>query len=120
MSNTIVLNPKGYIEVTIAGDQTYDTFHRMISEVIPHIQQLKAQKKPVLGLVDLTQEGKITQDSNKGAMEVLEKTEYDRVALFGAPSVLKEVVHLIILAMGKKESTQLFSDRESAIAWLLG
>jgi hypothetical protein len=117
--NKIFLNPAGYIEMVIIGDQTYDTFHEMLDKLPELLEQLEGQGKPLRGLIDLTQKGKYTPGSNKAAMEALEQVPYQRVAMFGADAVLKEVTEMIILAMGKKEKTQLFHDRESAVAWLM-
>lgn len=118
MANRVFINPEGYVEVTIIGDQTGQSFRQSSAEAEPLIHQLRQASKPVLGLVDLTQKGKYTPESNKAAMQLLEDMDYDRIAMFGAEYVLKEVTELIILAMGRKDTTKLFGKREDAVAWL--
>ncbi len=118
MANRVFINPEGYVEVTVIGDQTSETFGAASVEAQPLIGKLRKEGKAVLGLIDLTQKGKYTPASNKAAMQLLEDMDYDKIAMFGAEYVLKEVTELIILAMGRKDTTKLFGKREDAIAWL--
>lgn len=118
MANRVFINSEGFVEVTVDGDQTGQTFRQSSNDAQPFIHQLRKQKKPVLGLIDLSHKGKYTPESNKAAMQLLEDMDYDRIAMYGAEYVLKEVTELIILAMGRKDTTKLFGKREDAVAWL--
>lgn len=117
-SNHISLNPDGYIEATIEGDQTGMSFGRLHFDAEEMLELLTQQGKPRLGLIDVSNQGKFTPESNKSAMQILETLPYDKLAIFGANKVLNEVINTIILAMGKSHNTKLFSDRESALRWL--
>jgi hypothetical protein len=120
MANRIVYNPSGYIEVTVEGDQSYMSFENLTPEATELADGLEKQGKPRLALIDITKQGKFTPDSNKAAMKILESFNYERLAIFGAGTVLNEITKAIILAMGKTDNTKIFQDRESALAWLLG
>ena len=118
MANKISLNPDGYVEVIMDGEQSYMTIDSMRYDAVDMLGQLQSENKPRLGLVDLTKQSNYTTDTNKAAMKTLESLNYEKVALFGANTFLTDVVKAIILAMGRTETTKIFKDRESAIAWL--
>ncbi len=118
MQNSVKLNSEGIVEAFVIGDQDYESFRKLADSAQPLLADLRKSGKPVLGLVDLTKKGHYTVASNRAAMEMLEKMDYDRVAMFGAEDVLKEVTEMIILAMGKRENTKLFTSRDEAVAWL--
>jgi hypothetical protein len=118
MANKISLNPDGYVEVIMDGEQSYMTIDSMRYDAVDMLGQLQSENKPRLGLIDLTKQSNYTTDTNKAAMKTLESLNYEKVALFGANTFLTDVVKAIILAMGRTETTKIFKDRESAIAWL--
>ena len=118
MANKISLNPDGYVEVIMDGEQSYMTIDSMRYDAVDMLGQLQSENKPRLGLIDLTKQSNYTTDTNKAAMKTLESLTYEKVALFGANTFLTDVVKAIILAMGRTETTKIFKDRESALAWL--
>lgn len=118
MQNSVKLNSEGIVEAFVVGDQDYESFRKLANEAEPLMIEQRKKGQAVLGLVDLTKKGHYTAASNRAAMEMLEKMDYDRVAMFGAEAVLKEVTEMIILALGKREKTQLFHTREEAVVWL--
>ncbi len=118
MANKISLNPDGYVEVIMDGEQTYMTIDSMRYDAVDMLGQLQKEGKPRLGLVNLTGQANYTADTNKAAMKNLESLNYEKVAMYGANTFLTEVTKAIILAMGRSENTKIFKDRESAIAWL--
>ena len=119
MANRVFLNPDGYIEVVLDGEQTYMTIDNMRYDILDFVKQLQQQKKPVLGLVDLTTDTGYTTDTNKASMQILESVNYDKVAMYGGGVILADISKAIILAMGRSNNTQVFKDRESAVSWLL-
>lgn len=119
-TNRIFLNPDGYIEVVIEGDQTHMSFQRLHYDAADMMELLQKQGKEQLGLIDVSKEGDFSPDSNKAAMQILESLPYDRLAIFGVNKVRTAVASAIILAMGKSHNTKLFVDRQSALDWLLG
>ena len=118
MPNTTTYNPAGYADISIEGDQSYTSFVGVKADADVIFERLEKERKPRLALIDLGKQGKFTADSNRAAMEMLEATNYERVAIFGANKILEEVTKGIILAMGKSDRTRIFSDKESALAWL--
>jgi hypothetical protein len=117
-ANRVSLNPDGYIEATIVGDQTKMSFEHMHLATEEMMVILQQQGKRQLGLIDVTNQGKFSAESNKEAMLILEKLPYEKIAIFSANKVLAQVINVIILAMGKSANTRLFGDRQSALAWL--
>ncbi len=115
--NKVFINPAGFIEIIVVGDQTADTFNDLYEQAIALIPEMNKQGKPVRGLVDLTDEGNFTISSNKAALQLMEKVNYDKLALCNAP--LPEIVKAVIMAIGKNDKTKLFDTRAQAIVWLL-
>jgi hypothetical protein len=116
--NSVFLNPDGYIEATIEGDQTYMSFEHLHYDAADMLDLLEKQGKKRLGLIDVSKQGKFSPESNKAAMQILESLPYDRLAIFGANKVLAEVTNAIIIAMGKSGNTKLFGERQAALDWL--
>jgi hypothetical protein len=119
MANRISYNPAGFIDVVIEGDQTYMSFENLLPDATDLLEQLKAEGRPRLGLIDVSRQGAFSVGSNRSAMETLESLDYERLAIFGAGRILNEVIKAIVLAMDKTHNTKIFNDRESAIAWLM-
>lgn len=119
MANKIFLNPEGYVEVVMDGEQTFMTIDNMKYDAIDMLGQLQKEGKPRLGLIDLTKQANYTPDTNKAAMSNLEALNYEKVAMFGASTLLTEVSKALILAMGRSNNTKIFKTREEAVKWLL-
>jgi ribonucleotide monophosphatase NagD (HAD superfamily) len=119
MANKIFLNPQGYVEVTVEGPQTFMSFENLLPDAQDFLEQLQKEGKKRLGLVDLTNQTEFSVDSNRAGMQILESLNYEKLAFFGAKTIITEVAKAIILAIGKNDNTRIFSDRESAVKWLL-
>lgn len=118
MANRIFLNQDGIVEAIIEGEQTFMTFDNLTMDAQELLNQLQKEGKPRLGIIDITNQANFTPDTNRAAMQILESLNYDKVAIYGAKTLLTEVTKAIILAMGKTHNTKIFADRESAMAWL--
>lgn len=119
MANKITLNDQGYIEVVIEGPQSFMSFENLMPTAIDYLEELQKKGSKRLGLIDLTNQTDFTVDSNRAGMQILESLNYDKLALFGAKTVLTEVVKAIILAIGKDYNTKIFKERDEAVKWLL-
>jgi fatty acid/phospholipid biosynthesis enzyme len=119
MANRISLDPAGYIDITIDGEQSYMSFSNLMGDALDYLEQLQSQKKRRLGLIDITKESNYTTDTNRAAMEMLESANYDRLAIYGGGRILTEIANAIVLAIGKSSNTKVFKTREDALAWLM-
>jgi hypothetical protein len=117
-SNSISLDPSGYIRVTIQGEQTFLTYDELKNEVEKIVNKLNYEKKEIFGLVDLTNLETFNPSANKGAFQLLEAFPYKKVALYGCNPTITKVASLIIQAIGKADRTRIFSDEELALKWL--
>lgn len=117
MQDKIFLNPEGYIEIKLVGDQTPEMFTNIYADYLNIEEELRSQGKPILALFDVSQETGFSLSSNKAALELLEKANYDKIAMYQVPHY--KVTEGIIAATGKSENTKLFPDRGSALTWLL-
>ena len=115
--NRVFYNPEGYVEAQLFGSQTDIGFKKLYDDCQPLIEQLKAEHKSLLGLIDMSNEVSYSLSSNKAALELLEQLEYEKLAFCNAPHA--EVTKGIILALGRSDSTKFFDDRQEAVTWLL-
>ena len=112
------ISAEGYIDVSLSGDLTAVTIEELERQIVPLVDQLKRQGKPIRSLVDLSGAGKYSPGSNKASMNLMENIPYEKVAMYGANFALKEAVKLITMAMGKSDNTKIFDTREQALDWL--
>ena len=117
MQDQIFLNPDGFIEIKLIGDQTPEMFQNIYADYQGIEEKLRAEGKPILALFDASQETGFSLSSNKAALEILEQANYDRIAMYAVPHY--KVTEGIIAATGKSDNTKLFATREEALAWLL-
>src|SRR2546423_13846769 len=83
--NKVSIHPAGYIELTLVGDQTEETFRQVYEAAEPLIEKLKSEGRPMLGLIDMAQQTGYTLASDKAALELLEKIDYDKLAMCNPP-----------------------------------
>jgi hypothetical protein len=114
--NSVFINKSGYIEIILIGDQSEDTFRHSYYEAQPLLEKLKASKKPLFGLIDMSQQTGYTLASDKAALDILESLDYDKLAMCNVPH--SRVAQGIIQAIGKDHNTKIFSSRDDALAWL--
>jgi hypothetical protein len=117
--NTVTLEPEGYMLVKLVGKQDYMTMDTVARECKAMAAEMKMDGKPLIGLVDFTEDLGFTSGTNKAVLKALEEISYDRVAMFGTHPVLTEVTKAVILALGKGDRTKVFGTRDEALAWLL-
>lgn len=117
MQDKIFINSDNIIEIVLVGDQTAQMFEAIYSDYLPLEEKLRSSGKPVLGLFNLTDETGFSLSSNKAALEILERINYDKVAMYDVPHY--SVTEGIVMATGKSDNTKLFKNREDAISWLL-
>lgn len=116
-ANTIRLMPEGYVEADLVGEQTPETFRKVYEDAQPFIAKLKAEGRPLLGLIEMSRQTGYSISSDKAALQMLETLEYDKLALCNAPHA--DVTKGIILALDRNDKTRFFDIREEAVAWLL-
>lgn len=117
--NEVNLRPEGYVEIRLLGDQDYQTIEAIGKACRPIIDRLNYEHKPILGLIDFSEDRSFNAGSNKASLEVLEHIPYHRAAMYGTHPVLIEIGRALIAALGKGKNTKVFNSREEALAWLL-
>jgi hypothetical protein len=117
--NTVTLLPEGYVLVTLVGKQDYMTMDRVAHDCKAIAAEVRMDGKPLIGLVDFTEDLGFSSGTNKAVMKALEDIPYDRIAMYGTSPVLTEVTKAVILALGKSDRTKVFGTRDEALAWLL-
>jgi hypothetical protein len=118
-ANTVTLMPEGYVFVQLVGKQDYMSMDEVAKKCARFADDLRAQGKPVLGLVDFTGDSGFNSGTNKAVMHALESIDYDRAALYGRDKILSEVTKAVVLALGKSQNTKVFANKEEALAWLV-
>ena len=117
--NEVFLAPEGFVEFRMIGEQSYQKIEKTAMACRRFIDLLNYQHKPLLGLVDLSEDHSINPGTNKATLKALEEIPYQRAAMFGASPIMTEVTRALIAALGKGANTKIFGTREEAEAWLL-
>jgi hypothetical protein len=117
--NTVSLQPQGYLLVRLIGRQTFQSIEDITKACRPFIDRLKYDRKPVLGLVDFSEQQDFNTGSNRAALQALEGIPYQRAALVGSNPVYRDLAHALIAALGKDGNTKAFDTQEEAVAWLM-
>lgn len=118
-ANSVSLQPEGYVLVKLVGKQDFMSMDQVAKQCRELADQLQLQDKPLIGLVDFSQDMGFNTGTNKAVMKALEEIPYDRIAMFGTNAVLSEVTKAVIAALGKTDRTKVFGTRQEALAWLL-
>lgn len=120
MKNQIKLNGTDfYEEMTLAGDQTYDSIGYIIGQSVQLHDRLRQIEKPILVLIDVTEMGKMNLGAIESASIGLHNLPYDRLAAYGMNEKNSKIVHWLIRKTTDPNKVKLFDDRESAVKWLL-
>lgn len=114
--NSVFINKEGFVEVILIGNQSEETFKHSYYEVLPLIDKLRAAKKPMYGLIDMSQQTGYSLASDKAALEILESMDYDKLAMCNVSH--RSVTQGIIQAIGRDHNTKIFNSRTDALAWL--
>lgn len=118
-NNTVKLMPEGFIEVRLVGEQDFQKIDLIPKEAQPIIDELQYAGKPVLALIDFTEDKSFNTGSNKAALGALERIPYRRVAMVGTNPLILVAARAIVAALGKSDNTKIFGSRDEAVAWLL-
>lgn len=117
--NSVTLDPQGIVAVKLVGKQDFLSMEDVGKECNRLAETLHARNKPVLGLVDFTDDPNFDAGTNKAVLKALEEIPYDKAALFGTNELIAAAARAVLLALGKGKQTKIFQTREEALAWLL-
>lgn len=118
MANQVYLHDKGYIHVSVVGDQTAESVKAMGDQVKVLLGRLKEQHKPMLIFDDITTIGHTDIPARRTVAELAQTLNFDRVAMVGDGSTLMRVgTNLMLKAIGRS-NIRYFDDRDKAVEWL--
>ena len=120
MNNKINLNPDGYYEIDIMGDQSSETMIILGNEASSLIDKSGGNlDDQILALIDFSNMGKWDSSVRTASAELFKKFKYKKIAIIGASFVLKELMGAMLMTIGKHDFVKIFSDKNEAIKWLL-
>ncbi|MBI3486317.1 STAS/SEC14 domain-containing protein [Candidatus Daviesbacteria bacterium] len=118
MVNSVFLGEDSFIYNLYFGDQNSQTVAECSEQIDKLAKELRKQHKKVLIIVDLTKMGKTHSSARKVGLEVLKNLDFDKLAIFGTDLYTKYLVNLVVLATGRLDKIQYFSNEEEARDWL--
>ena len=116
--NKAYINDNNQVDITYHGEQTAEWVEETNKETLRLADQLRAESKPVLILINVSDIPATDSASRRVGSEYLEKINFDKLAIYGSNSFIRTVVNLVILASPKANTVKLFSKREDAEQWL--
>ncbi len=118
MANQVFLGDDGFIHNLHVGDQTGKTVSTMVKQLAVLTEQLRANERPVLALIDLTKLGKHDAAARQAAADGIKNLSYDRAAAFSDDQLTRYVVNLVVRAAGRGDRFRYFDTEAEAVAFL--
>lgn len=104
--------------IEVVGDQTKDTVRAMGEEITALVTDLRAQKRPVLIMDDVTRICCASPDALMGVALLARIVDYDKAAMVDTHTgILKTTINLILASI-KRTNAHYFSEVAPAQAWL--
>lgn len=107
-----------FIHADVIGDQGYNSLQIIKNQIAEFAKTLRAKKKQVRILGDLTKMTKQDSGARKGGYDIIAFADYDKIAVFGASPFLKNVANLVAKFAQKTEAVKFFRNQEEAVEWL--
>lgn len=117
--HTMFLNDLGVLEIKYSGKIDVAEQEKVVEEAGVMTGSLRAQGKKVLLLVDANGLELPSAEVRKKGVELMNSQGYDRIAIFTSNRILRYINNLISRASGFAAKNRMFSDKESALKWLL-
>lgn len=118
--NTVTINDKGIIVITIRGKQTSETLREIGKSILKATASVRAQNLPVRIFTDVS--GSKLSDSTRASrkdLRLLMKTiTFDKSAVYGNSTMLAFITYLARLT-GSSRHMQFFNSKSKAMRWLL-
>lgn len=117
--NKVFINNKDRIgEIVLIGDQTRETANMAIEASIKLDADQQQKFDRVATLVDISQIGKISAESQQATIRGLAGVNFDKLAVLGATAPQEIVLKSVVELSGKSNKVKFFRDRGAAIKWL--
>lgn len=117
--NTITVDDKGIIVITIRGKQTRESMRALRPEYLTIAEKIKEKGSSVHIFVDMSRI-KLRDISSESRQEVrlaMREAKYDRAVIYGNGTLLTLMMYLIrVASMGKR--VQFFTNKSRALRWL--
>lgn len=116
--NVVFVRGDGIIYKAYRGDQNSDTIRRLREKTEQLAQGLRAKRKSVLILVDLSKLGKTTLSARKEEIEFIRSLDFDKAAVFGENFLTRSLVRIIVVLSGREYKIKFFDSESQAVDWL--
>lgn len=121
MQNALLpVEDSGIITSVYHGSQTLDSVTEITQAVKPVITSLREQNKPVYLLIDARDLQDQNAGARKAAIDGINTLDYNKMAIFGAKTVIKYIAQFLIQVADKMEKVKYFNTEQEARDWLLG
>lgn len=101
------------------GTQTEQSINEIAQAVVPTIKELRAAGRPVRLLIDSSRVTKQDSGARRAALQGINTLDYDKMAIFGAPLLIKHVVQFLLKVSNRIDQVQYFDTEEQARRWIL-
>jgi hypothetical protein len=118
MANEVLLDEHGFIIVHYDGHQTVELMDKRLDEIFILIAQLRSESKPVLLLAEMNSPGDSSHEVRKMGVEAISKADYDKLAIYGTSSVMKNLFNFLLNVAGQHDRVGYFESRSAAVEWL--
>lgn len=118
MEGKAFINKDNFIEIVVPGDQTPAFAEKTTQEIMSYADELRAHKKRVIILNDVSRVHKVPVAVRKKVAEGFKQLQFDKMAIFGVTGYMMYLVNFLIVARGQGKIIKYFHTRGEAERWL--
>jgi hypothetical protein len=118
MQHTIEINSKGFIEMSFHGPITLEETMNLAPKLLDLAGRLRDKGERVNVLFNLTEAGKMDEQTLRMSSKATREIDFDKLATFGADAFNTANIEKMQTESGKVSNVQLFTTREEAEDWL--
>lgn len=101
------------------GDQTAESINEIAAAAKSIIDDQRKNNKKVFILINVKDIQGQTASARKAALDQLNFLDFDKLAIFGASAVIKQIVRFLMTLTTKGEKVKYFDTEKEARDWLL-
>lgn len=115
--NSITLTPQGWLLVTQVGFQDKESFRTLVQLIFIEVERLRAKNKPVIILVDLSQDMGHAKGSETEVAKVL-AVPFEIMAIYAPKLKDRFIIKLIAVRNKGNDRVRAFKTKKAAENWL--
>lgn len=107
-----------YVYVIIDDDINVPAAMDIAKRVSAYLEELIQKNKRGLILCEIRGSNTVDQKTRQTISELMQNMKYDKIAAYGAKTLMRSIANLTLMASGRYSRTRIFDTQEQALTWL--